>query len=102
MSFYRQHVFFCSQTRPPGHPKGSCAERGAADIGKRLWEKVDEAQLEGVRVSSAGCLGRCDAGPVIVIYPEGVWYGVKTVEDVDTVVSKHLVEGGRAEDLLLP
>jgi len=97
--YFKKHVFFCSQMRPEGHPKGSCAQRGGNDIGKRLWEKTDELGLEGVRVSSAGCLGRCDHGPVLVVYPEGTWYAPKSLEDADEIVESHLAKDQVVERL---
>lgn len=57
--------------------------------------------LNNVRINSAGCLDRCELGPNLVIYPEGVWYCCPTREDVDEVLQTHLVQGGRVERLLL-
>jgi (2Fe-2S) ferredoxin len=57
--------------------------------------------LKGVRVNQAGCLDRCEFGPTIVIYPEGIWYRAKTREDVDEILSAHLIKGGRARRLML-
>ena len=58
--------------------------------------------IEGrVRVNKAGCLDRCELGPVLVIYPEGVWYHYKTKEDVDEIVETHLVNGNIVERLVV-
>jgi (2Fe-2S) ferredoxin len=54
-----------------------------------------------VRINNAGCLDRCELGPTIVIYPEGIWYRVPTKEDVDEVLDTHLLKGGRVERLML-
>jgi (2Fe-2S) ferredoxin len=92
MSFFKKHVFFCNQVRPEGHPAGCCAASGGNDIGKQLWERVGELELEGVKINSAGCLGRCDQGPVVVVYPEGVWYSPKTSDDVEEIIQSHLIK----------
>ncbi len=67
-----------------------------------LKARVKELGLEGVRVNSAGCLDRCELGPVMVIYPEGIWYGVRAYEDLDEILREHLVGGRTVERLMLP
>ena len=54
-----------------------------------------------MRINSSLCLDRCELGPTMVIYPEGVWYNVTTREEVDEILTRHLVEGGRVERLML-
>jgi len=63
--------------------------------------RAKDLGLKNVRINNAGCLDRCELGPTLVIYPEGVWYSVPTREDIDEVLQKHLVEGGRVERLML-
>jgi (2Fe-2S) ferredoxin len=63
--------------------------------------KAKQLGLKNVRINSAGCLDRCELGPTMVIYPEGVWYRCRTREEIDEVLQKHLVEGGRVERLML-
>ncbi len=63
--------------------------------------RAKELGLGSVRVNQAGCLDRCEFGPTLVIYPEGIWYSPKTREDVDEILRAHLVEGGRAGRLML-
>ncbi|MHB1022232.1 MAG: (2Fe-2S) ferredoxin domain-containing protein [Acidobacteriaceae bacterium] len=55
-----------------------------------------------VRANKAGCLDQCEHGPAVVVYPEAVWYGFVTLEDVNEIVRKHLVEGRPVERLRLP
>ena len=64
--------------------------------------RVKEMGLKRVRVNLAGCLDRCELGPCVVIYPEGVWYRIESRSDVDTILERHLRDGGRADALLLP
>ncbi len=96
----KHHVFCCTTQRPAGHPKPSC---GAAsnDLVNYLWEKTADMELEGVRINPSMCLGMCDAGPAMVVYPEGVWYSFKTREDIDEIIDSHLVGGKLVERLLL-
>jgi (2Fe-2S) ferredoxin len=78
------------------------AEAGGVEkLRAYLREKARAAGVENIRANAAGCLDRCEFGPNLVIYPEGVWYRYESTEDVDEIVQKHLVEGGRAERLML-
>ncbi|MEO5374439.1 MAG: (2Fe-2S) ferredoxin domain-containing protein [Alphaproteobacteria bacterium] len=99
--YYNKHVFCCTTTRPPGHPMGSCGAKGSDEARSYLKGRVEELGLAGVQISSSGCLGRCGLGPLLVIYPEGVWYTYRTSADLDEILSKHLTEGGRVERLML-
>ena len=99
--FFDCHVFVCTNTRPPGHERGSCARRGAVELRDYMKDKAKEIGLKNVRVNSAGCLDRCELGPDLVIYPEGVWYHYDTKEDVDEILIEHLQKGGRVKRLML-
>jgi (2Fe-2S) ferredoxin len=57
--------------------------------------------LRNVRINASGCLDRCELGPTMVIYPEGVWYGYRTKEDVDEILETHVLKGGRVKRLML-
>jgi (2Fe-2S) ferredoxin len=104
--FYTRHIFMCTNVRPEGHPRGCCMARAEAAGGVEkvrgyMREKARAAGVENIRLNAAGCLDRCEFGPNMVIYPEGVWYRYETTADVDEIVQKHLVEGGRVERLML-
>lgn len=99
--FFRIHLFVCTNRRPDGHRRGSCAERGAEALQTYLKAKVKKLGLPKARINSAGCLDRCELGPVMVIYPEGVWYTYHNEADIDEIVETHLVSGGRVERLML-
>jgi (2Fe-2S) ferredoxin len=64
--------------------------------------RAKEMGLRRVRVNLAGCLDRCELGPCVVIYPEGVWYRVTSTADADAILEKHVRDGGRVTELLLP
>jgi len=99
--FYKSHVFFCTNERPDGHPRGCCKARGSEKLRNYMKAKAKALGLDRIRINSAGCLDRCELGPVLVIYPEGVWYKCQTTEDVDRVLEQHIQKGNRINDLML-
>jgi len=90
---FRYHAFCCFQQRPPAHPKGSCAGSGGGPLWERLGAAIQGRQLARVTMTATGCLGFCNAGPLMVVYPEGIWYQPRTPEDIDEIVQSHFVEG---------
>jgi (2Fe-2S) ferredoxin len=100
--FYDFHIFACVNRRPDGHSRGSCAAGGSEKLRDYMKARAKELGLPRVRINGAACLDRCELGPCVVIYPEGVWYRVTSQQDIDRVLQAHLVEGGRASELLLP
>jgi (2Fe-2S) ferredoxin len=98
---FRYHAFCCFQQRPPTHPKGSCGARGGAALWERLGARIESPQLSRVAMVATGCLGFCNAGPLMVVYPEGIWYQPKTNEDIDEIVDSHFVEGRPVERLIV-
>ncbi len=100
--FYRCHVFCCTNERPEDHPRGSCARRGSVALRDYMKKRAKELGLKRVRINSAGCLDRCELGPTLVIYPEGIWYRCESTADIDRVLEQHLQNGNRVEDLMLP
>jgi (2Fe-2S) ferredoxin len=102
MSYYRHHVFFCTNQREDGSQ--CCGQCGAGTLRDYLKHRTKELGIAGpggVRVNTAGCLDRCEEGPVIVVYPEGVWYTYVDREDLDEILTEHLVNGRVVERLRL-
>lgn len=99
--YFRCHIFVCTNVRPAGHRRGCCAEKDAERLRNYMKVRVKEAGLDDVRVNSAGCLDRCELGPTMVIYPEGVWYTFRSEADLDEIIQAHLIAGKRVERLLL-
>lgn len=99
--YYRAHVFCCTNERPAGHPRGCCKAKGSEKLRDYMKARAKELGLADVRVNTAGCLDRCECGPTMVIYPEGVWYSVATRADVDEILDVHLRGGGRVARLML-
>jgi (2Fe-2S) ferredoxin len=100
VDYYRYHVFFCVNERADG---SACCQRFEAqamrDYAKQRSKSLGLAGKGGVRINTAGCLDRCDEGPVIVVYPEGVWYTYVDREDIDEILQEHLVHGRVVERL---
>ncbi|MEJ2408263.1 MAG: (2Fe-2S) ferredoxin domain-containing protein, partial [Novosphingobium sp.] len=84
------------------HPRGSCGANGAQPLWERMGKKIEESGLSAeVGFTIAGCMGFCSAGPLMVIYPEGVWYRPRKEEDIDTIFESHLRNEQLAEDLVV-
>ena len=99
--YYRRHVFCCVNERAPGHPRGCCSAKNSVKLRAHMKARAKQRGLSDVRINASQCLDRCEFGPTMVIYPEGVWYAFKTVADVDEIIETHLVRGGRVERLML-
>lgn len=102
-NYYERHIFFCLNQRKAG--EDCCADHRAVDGFDRCKSQVKAAGLSGpgkVRVNKAGCLDRCAAGPVAVVYPEAVWYTYVDAHDIDEIVESHLKNGKVVERLLIP
>jgi len=103
MPQFERHIFVCENVRPPGHPRGCCAEKGSPAVRARFKQLVAQCGLKGqVRANMAGCLDQCERGITVVIYPEGVWYGGVTLADVDEIFTRHVQNGEIVERLRLP
>jgi len=103
MSYYQQHLFFCVNQRANG--EACCANFDAQAMRDYVKDRVKTLGLSSeqkrIRINSAGCLGRCDEGPVLVVYPEAVWYTYVDVSDLDEIIEQHLQNGRVVERLKL-
>ena len=102
-SYYERHIFFCLNERKNG--EACCAQHDAQQAYDHCKSRVKTLGLAGpgsVRVNKAGCLDRCAAGPVAVVYPEAVWYSYVDRHDIDEIVESHLKNGKVVERLLTP
>ena len=99
---FERHIFVCQNVRPEGAPRPSCAQDGTSELVGQLKKFSKAAGLDGaIRVNKAGCLDQCEHGPVVVVYPEAVWYGQVQPEDAEEIVAGHLVGGRPVERLRL-
>jgi (2Fe-2S) ferredoxin len=100
MSYYKRHVFFCCNQRDP--PEACCNNHGALAMQAHAKHRVKELGATGkgkIRINKAGCLDRCDEGPVLVIYPDDVWYTYVDQADVDEIIDEHVLQGRVVERL---
>ncbi|MFH1805700.1 MAG: (2Fe-2S) ferredoxin domain-containing protein [Pseudomonadota bacterium] len=101
LSYFKDHVFVCQNERPAGHERGCCHSKGATKLRNYMKVRAKEMGLPQTRINTAGCLDRCGLGPVMVIYPQGVWYRFETMADIDEILQRHLVDGEIVERLRL-
>lgn len=102
MSYYRRHIFFCINQRGPDATRPCCNDRGGSEMRAHAKARLKEAGLAGpggVRANQAGCMDRCEQGPVCVVYPDAVWYTYVDQEDIDEIVERHLKNGEIVERL---
>ena len=93
--YFERHVFFCCNQRDDAE-RASCENHGATELRDYCKKRVKQLGLAGsgkVRINQAGCLDRCEEGPVAVVYPEGVWYRYQNKADVDEIIDSHLAGG---------
>ena len=97
------HILVCTNKRPPGHPRGSCGENSAETILEKFVSQIEEKMLFGkVIISSSSCLGPCSIGPVVIVYPDGVWYNKVKPEDVVEILDSHVGKGEKVARLEIP
>jgi (2Fe-2S) ferredoxin len=87
-------VFFCVNQRDA--PEACCGCHNAEAMRQHAKSRVKKLGIKGeggVRVNSAGCLDRCQEGPCVVVYPEGIWYTYVDEKDIDEIIDEHLVNG---------
>lgn len=98
-----KHVFVCSQARPAGHPRGSCAEKGCRAVVDEFMAQLDLRRCyDKIAVTMTGCIGPCGTGPNVLVYPEGIMYGLVTKGDVSAIFDDHLLGGKPVERLKVP
>jgi len=100
---FQRHVFVCINERPADHPKGCCKARGGIEVRDTLKSEITKRGLSKIiRANNSGCLDQCEHGVTVVVYPEQVWYGGVTVDDIKEIVEKHLIGGEVVTRLLIP
>ena len=102
MIYYKKHLLVCTNQKASG--KVCCANSGGDIFFDYLKTQLCELGLHGpgkFRVSKTGCLGRCNSGPCVVIYPEGLWYTYASFADLDEIISHYLIGGKPVAHLLM-
>jgi len=99
---WQNHLFICCNQRDSDHPRCCCGDARGSEI--RSWFKEDLKKyglLKTVRANRSGCLEACEAGPAVVVYPDGIWYKIEAREDVTEIVKSHLKNGTPVQRLML-
>lgn len=100
MPAFTHHVFVCCNQRSPGHPRGCCDPDGSEALRSALRAQMKRRGLSPlVRANKAGCLEQCEHGPTLVIYPQGIFYGRVTLDDVPRIVDETIINGRVLDDL---
>jgi len=101
-NYFQHHVFFCLNVREGGEQ--CCAQFGAEAMFDYMKKRIKKLSLNGkdkVRINRAGCLDRCSEGPVMVVYPQAVWYTFVDEQDIDEIIESHILNGKIVERLQL-
>ena len=98
----KYHVFICTSCRLGGTQNGVCAKKGSPDLLLTLMQEVEDRDLTAdVMISNTGCFGICQNGPVMVVYPEGTWYGSLDEDAIIAIAEQHLENGTPVEDYMI-
>lgn len=97
----KKYVLVCTQERPEGHPKGSCKQRGSQDVLLKMREEFEQRELgEVARAVGTTCLGPCETGVTVTVFPDNVWYAGVTAQDVPEIVESHVINNQPVERLI--
>jgi (2Fe-2S) ferredoxin len=104
MPKFEKHIFVCMNQREADHPRGCCDPAGQGELQRVFKTKLAKRGIANttVRANKCGCLDQCELGPTVVVYPEAVWYGHVTPNDVDEIIDQHIVGGHPVERLVIP
>ncbi|TMH99311.1 MAG: (2Fe-2S) ferredoxin domain-containing protein [Betaproteobacteria bacterium] len=100
MSNYKRHVFFCCNQREP--LETCCNNHGALEMQAYAKQRIKSLRMDGkgkVRINKAGCLDRCNEGPILVVYPDAARYTYVDKHDVEEIIDSHVVYGRIVERL---
>ncbi|SKB82883.1 (2Fe-2S) ferredoxin domain-containing protein [Daejeonella lutea] len=99
---YKKHIFICTNQRPEG-ARVSCGEEHGSALTAEFKKLMKEKGLTvGMRAQRTGCCELCEYGPIVVVYPEGVFYGKVQLSDVNEIISEHLQNDRPVDRLLIP
>jgi len=98
-----KHVLLCAQTRPDGHPKGCCKARNSGAVADKFRAAFENRDLWGrFKFSTTSCLGACEHGPIVIVYPEAVMYQKIGEDDVDRIIDEHLLADNPVQEKKAP
>ena len=91
--FFDFHVFCCVNERPDSAVRECCKKKKSIELRNYMKKKSFKSKFKKIRINQSGCLDRCEDGPVIVIYPQGIWYRCENFSDVDEIINSHFING---------
>ena len=100
--YFAHHVFFCLNQREDG--EACCMDKGAEAAFDYMKKRIKTLGLNGkekVRINRAGCFDRCSEGPLLVIYPQAIWYTFVDNEDIDEIIESHLINNQPVKRLIV-
>ncbi len=84
-NLYRKHVFICVSGK-------TCPGEGSEAVLEQMRKCIKERGLrKEIRINKSGCLDQCGNGPMVVVYPDGVWYAKVKPADCEEIVESHLL-----------
>jgi (2Fe-2S) ferredoxin len=102
MSIYQKHIFICENRRDDQDVRRSCGQKGSENFRELLKNEIKSRGLKGkIRINRAGCLGTCKQGISMVIYPQGIWYGKLSNEDIPEIIEKTVLNDEIIQRLLM-
>ena len=102
MGRFQKHIFICINERPKDHPKGCCFHKGSTEVREKFKTELGKLGLTSmVRANNSGCLDACEFGTSVVVYPEQIWYGGVTKNDVEEIIQNHIINNEPVERLLI-
>lgn len=102
MKRFDKHIFVCENQRPPDNPRGCCAAKGSPELLAVLKKRLKELGLNyRVRANASGCLDACEFGPVVLVYPEQIWYGGVKPGDIEEIIQSHIINDRPVERLTI-
>jgi len=101
MNQLKHHILVCGSFRVSGESQGICHKKGANTLVPYIDGELVDRGFKNVMVTPTGCLKICDRGPIMVVYPEGYWYGGVETEDAVDAILDALEDGKPCEEYLL-
>ena len=98
---YKKHIFCCVNERAADHPRSCCKARGSVPLREYMKKRAKQLGIDDVRINNSGCLERCELGPTMVVYPEGIWYHYESESDIDEILDSHISRGQPVKRLML-
>ncbi len=103
MARFHKHILICTHERAEGNSRGCCKHSNSQEVLMEFKKQIAELGLKRkVRANQSGCLDQCSRGPVVVVYPDAIWYGGVQAGNVAEILQQHVLGGDPVEYLQIP